>query len=100
MTDAVLVVSPKASIFVIYDKVAEAWIGQPIVQRHPAPACRIFAELLGDPKTQLHAHPKDYELRHVAFIEETGKVDSVEVVTVMTGESWLAMQQRSNPGAE
>lgn len=85
------VVSPARCMFVIYDRVAEAFIGQVIVEKHPAPACRLFSDLLADSKTFMHAHPTDYDLLQVAFIEEDGRVEAFSTPdVVMTGASWVA----------
>lgn len=81
------------SLYVIYDLVAETWIGQPIVDRHSAPVCRMFNALLADTKTQLYQHPGDFTLLHIGYIDDNGQLTEVAPVTISTGEAWLAMQK-------
>lgn len=83
------------SVFIIYDKVAENFIGQPVLDRHAAPVIRLFHQLLGDQSTQLAAHPRDYSVLHVGYIEDNGQLWPIEPVTVATGESWAASQEKS-----
>ncbi|QXP44222.1 MAG: nonstructural protein [Arizlama microvirus] len=82
--------TPGRSLFIIMDTVAETFIGQIIVDRHPAPVCRLFHKLLGDQQTQLAQHPKDYTLLHVGFIEDDGTLTPIAPLTIATGEAWLA----------
>lgn len=81
-------------IFVIFDKVAEAWIGQPLIEKHPAAAARLFSQLLGDKNTSLSSHPKDYNLVHIGFIKDDGTVEPVERNIVLSGEAWVAMHSQ------
>lgn len=87
------------SVFCIYDRVAEAWIGQLLVDRHPAPVTRMFHQLLGDKNTQLAAHPADYNLLHIGFVEDSGKLWSVDPTIIATGAAWLSAQQESTVNA-
>jgi len=87
---SVPVVSPSRQMFIIFDNVAQSWIGQIIVEKHPAPACRLFSQLLGDKNTALYSHPKDYDLWFIGYVTDEGFVDGSERRVVMTGESWLA----------
>lgn len=86
------------SMFVIYDKVAEAFVGQVIIDRHPAPVCRLFHQLLADKQTNLAAHPKDYVVSHVGYIEDSGRVWAIDPYIVATGEAWLAAQESNSNG--
>lgn len=81
-------------VHVIYDKVAETFIGQPVLERHSAPVCRLFNQLLADKQTQLGLHPKDYVVLHVGYIEESGRLWPCEPTVIATGEAWLASQNR------
>lgn len=86
------VVSPAGrGMYVIYDRVAESFIGTIILEKHPAPACRLFSQLLGDKNTQLYTHPKDYDLLHVGYIGDSGAITPIVAQTVMTGESWYSL---------
>lgn len=89
------VVSPERGMYLIYDIVAESFIGTVILEKHPAPACRLFAQLLGDKNTQLFAHPKDYNLIHVGYIADSGAITPIVIQTVMTGESWVSLNEKS-----
>jgi len=83
-------------MYVIYDTVADAFIGQIIVDRHAAPVCRMFHQLLGDKNTQLASHPADYNVLHIGFIEDSGKVWSIDPNIVATGAAWLAAQSKES----
>lgn len=78
-------------LFVIFDKVAESWIGQPIVEKHPAAACRLFTQLLGDKNTTLSSHPKDYVLLHVGSVDDAGVISPRPPEVVLAGEVWYMM---------
>lgn len=78
------------SIYAIFDLVAETFIGQLIIDRHAAPVCRIFHQLLGDKSTQLGQHPKDYTLLHLGYVEDHGQLWPITPAVVATGEAWLA----------
>lgn len=86
------------SLYAIYDKVAETFIGQIIIDRHPAPVCRMFHSLLGDKQTQLASHPADYNLLHVGYIEDSGRLWPVDPVVVATGSAWLSTQTPATNG--
>jgi len=83
------VVSPERMMFVVFDNVAECWIGQIIVEKHFAPACRLFSQLLADKSTQLAAHPNDYDLYFIGYVNDAGVIDGSERKIVMTGASWV-----------
>lgn len=80
-------------IFVIYDRVSESFIGHPVLERHPAPAVRLFNQLLDDRSTGPGQHPKDYELLQVGFIEDSGQILAIEPMTVTTGIAYLASKE-------
>lgn len=82
------------SLFVIHDKVAETFIGQIIVERHPAPVCRIFHALLADNKTSLAQHPQDYNVVHIGYIEDDGTITPIAPLIIATGAAWLAAQSQ------
>lgn len=96
MADPIADVSPPRQVFVIFDTVAKAFVGPLIVERHPAPACRMFHELLGDKSTSLAKHPQDYQLRFVGYVCDDGALVEAEVRTVTSGEAWLAAQSQEN----
>lgn len=84
-------------LYVIRDKVANAFIGTVLAERHPGVACRTFSQLCADKTTVIHQYPKDFELCCVGWIHEDGQVvanNGVEVI--MSGESWLALQTSEN----
>lgn len=85
------------SVFVIYDVVAEIFIGQLIVDRHPAPVCRLFHQVLGDKSTAPGQHPADYNLQHVGYIEDSGRLWPIDPIIVATGAAWLSAQTPELP---
>lgn len=82
------------SIYIIFDLVAETFIGQCIIDRHAAPVTRIFHSLLGDKNTQLGQHPNDYNLIFIGYIEDNGQLWPVTPTIVATGSAWLAAQNQ------
>lgn len=83
------------SIFAVYDTVAETFIGQLILDRHAAPVTRMFHQLLGDKSTQLAAHPNDYNLLHVGYVEDSGQLWPISPTIVATGSAWLSATQEN-----
>lgn len=94
MTDSLA--NSQRSLFIIYDLVAQNLIGQVVLERHPAPVIRLFHQLLADKNTQLAAHPKDYNVVHIGFIDDDGQLTPIAPLTVATGEGWLAAQETAN----
>lgn len=90
---------PGRGMYIIYDLVAEAFVGMIILERHPGPACRTFVQLLGDKGTLPGQHPKDYDLVRVGYIEDSGVVIATDPQTVMTGAAWLSLQESANASA-
>lgn len=82
-------------LFVLYDKVAEAFLGHIIIERHPAPAVRLFSQVLADKNTSPGQHPADYELLQVGFIEDSGQILPCEPMVITSGVAWLASQESS-----
>lgn len=85
-------------VFMIYDTVAETFIGNFIIDRHAAPVCRLFHQLLADKATQLAQHPNDFQLLHVGFVEDTGQLWPIEPTVIATGSAWLATQTPDGNG--
>jgi len=78
---------------VVRDRVADA-IGPVMVFAAVPAAVRLFSDLALDPGTMVHRHPADFELLHVASIDEsTGEVAAGRPVVLLTGEAWLAAQE-------
>lgn len=80
-------------LYIIWDRVAEAFIGGIILQRSDAPVVRMFNELLADPQTQLAKHPADYDLRFVGTIDDDGSVIGAGHVVISTGQAWVTSQE-------
>lgn len=94
--DSAVRANSSRSLYVIFDTVAESFIGQVIIDRHPAPVCRMFHQLLGDPKTQLHAHPADYNVLHIGYLEDTGRLWPIDPTIIATGAAWLSAQENAS----
>jgi len=84
------------ALFVIFDKVADTFLGHIIIERHPAPACRLFNQLLADKNSQLAQHPADFELVQIGFIEDSGQLLPIEPMVITSGTAWLSSQETSN----
>lgn len=93
MTD---MANTQRSMFLIYDKISQNFVGQIVVERHPAPVIRLFHQLLGEKNNQIAAHPKDYIVMHIGFIDDDGSITPIAPLTVATGEAWLAAQETAN----
>lgn len=84
----------KQGIFVVYDKVAETTIGGTMLFRHDAAAVRMFLDAINTKDSAVAAHPADFELRRVGYIDtETCEVTDVALVLVVSGAQVLAMQE-------
>lgn len=82
-------------LYIIYDRVAETFVGPIIVDRADAPVVRSFHDVLADPKTSLGQHPGDYDVRCIAQITDVGQVLPLEHTTIATGSAWQISQERA-----
>lgn len=82
---------PKLQIFAVRDQKAEAFVQQPFFCLARGQAVRGFSDAVNDPKTELCAHPGDYELFYIGeFDQDTGVLDPVEkgIVPLGNGSSF------------
>lgn len=79
---------------VIRDRLAES-VGPVMVFPAIPAAIRSFSDLALDPQTMVARHPEDFDLLHVATIEDgSGEVTPLSPPTVLlTGVAWLAAQK-------
>jgi hypothetical protein len=82
--------------YVIFDKVAQLWIGQPLIDRSDAPVIRLFHDVLADSSSLLGKHPADYELRYVGQLADDGDMIPSTVSVVATGSAWLAARSQES----
>jgi hypothetical protein len=67
----------KHSIYVLFDKVAGAMIGQPMMLPNVAVARRFWSEILASDQN-LSSHPDDYELVLIGYFDhEAGQIFDV-----------------------
>lgn len=79
---------------VVRDRLADA-IGPVMLFAGVPAAIRSFSDLALDPQTMVHRHVADFELLHIATIEEgSGEVSPVlPPVVLLSGEAWAAAQK-------
>lgn len=87
---------PGRLLFVVYDKVAETFLFNIVIDRHPAPACRQFNDALAAPDSALAKHPADYQLLHIGYIEDSGQLVPIVPQVIHTGEAWLSSQSQES----
>lgn len=78
---------------VIRDRLAES-IGPVMLYPAIPAAIRAFSDVALDPQTMVSRHPEDFDLLHVATIEEgSGEVTPLSPpVVLLTGVAWRAAQ--------
>lgn len=84
-------------IYAIFDNLAMTITGPLMTFKANAAAIRTFSDIAGDAQTNIGKHPADYDLLQVGHIDDQGNI-TVYRETVITGEQWLAAQER-NTGA-
>lgn len=66
----------RLKVFAVRDQKAEAFVQVPFFCLQTGQAIRGFSDAVNDPKTELFAHPADYELFELgAFDQATGHLD-------------------------
>lgn len=98
------------ALYAVYDLVAQAIVGTIFIQRHPAAAIRTFADVINDPQTSIAAHPEDYELRCLGYLNDKYQVTGhskneeladqtviLDVDTIITGKALKAAQDAKQP---
>lgn len=83
------------SLYMIYDNVAEQFLGMAYPSRSPNAAIRQFADVIRDPQSQLHSHASDFVLVRVATLPE-GMVVLADDTIVATGASFIAEVTRES----
>lgn len=82
-------------ICLIRDRLSESCGPVMLFTAIPA-AVRSFSDVALDPNTMVGRHPEDFDLLHVASIDEgSGEVVPLSPpVVLLTGAAWSAMQQK------
>lgn len=88
-------------ICVVRDRLSES-VGPVMVFPAVPAAIRSFSDLALDPSTMVHRHAADFDLLHVASIEEgSGEVTPLSPpVVLLSGVQWLASQARADSKPE
>lgn len=81
-------------MYIIYDTLAKATIGQVQLFRHDAAAIRFFNDVAQQKQTIVGQHPTDFELIALGIIDEEQNILALREV-VLTGRQWLAMQEKN-----
>lgn len=86
---------------VVRDRLAES-VGPVMIFPAVPAAIRSFSDLATDQSTLVARHPGDFDLLHVASIEEgSGEVTPLSPpVVLLTGVAWLAAQKPAEAGAD
>lgn len=86
-------------IVAIVDTLTQDIVGPLQMYPHPAPAVRMFGDVIMMQGSQVGAHPKDYELRCLGTIDNECKIapwDGPDVL--ITAEAWVAAQTKKEGG--
>lgn len=85
----------------VRDRLAEALGPVMLFPAIPA-AVRSFSDLALDPGTMVHRHPGDFDLLHIADIDDvSGKVIPVDPpIVLLSGVAWLAAQKPAEASSD
>lgn len=99
------------AIYAIIDIVAMQIIGNSMIEASPAAAIRTFGDLASDNRTIVGAHPADFNLVCLAYINSYNGAESAqrkgdptsgdthaEPEIIITGKAWLATQTAAADG--
>lgn len=82
--------APKQGLYVIHDTVAEHIVGFITVHKHDAAAIRMFVDVAAAPNSSIAAHPEDYQLVRVGYIDVSTLKITTEHSVVLSGKAWAA----------
>lgn len=82
-------------LYQIYDRAAQLAVGPIVRAKNSTVALRMFHGACADPKTDLAAHPADYELLYLGDQDDdTATIDGLlEPDIIGTGKGWIRLQQ-------
>lgn len=79
-------------LYAIIDNKADDIQGQIVAFNHPAAATRFFNDVASHPESAVAAHPEDYDLWQLGFLNEQHELVPAKEL-VISGQAWLSLRQ-------